>query len=492
MRFSFFFITLSLYLSAGFAQTADVSAPTRMSPKLNKVRIVGKNQDGYVVRFSGNEELIHIYDNELKLSSARTLDFKGGDGDLQHVLLNKTGATLFYLHAEKRQTMLMMQPVNSKFIEMSKPIAIDTFGDRRDLVDANLHFKGSIDQNYTLFYYPVFGEEKIKFMQMTCIDRSGTVIYKKYLPINRPEKDMEYAKSLVDNTGNGYLIFTAEKDAKDNTYGDEYYVMRIDKNNGQLTSYTIKCEKELFGEPQFDIDNVNGNLIFCGFYDEKGDPADAAANGFFYLQYNAPSGVLKHSAYSPFSSAFMTSLTGRDAGGKYNRLYTFTIRKMLLRLDGGAMFTAESVIKEKREVLVSSPSISMSVMNTPYNSYRTINSYSYNDIIAFSIKSDGSLDWNTIMRKKQVSEEDNGFNSSFAFLNEKDKVHLLYLDDVSISGSANEYKLSSKGNAERVVLFSQEDKDILLIPRLSKQVAPNELVIPSVKSGVFRLVRVQY
>ena len=94
--------------------------------------------------------------------------------------------------------------------------------------------------------------------------------------------------------------------------------------------------------------------------------------------------------------------------------------------------------------------------------------------------------------QKQVSEEDNGFNSSFAFLNEKDKVHLLYLDDVSISGSANEYKLSSKGNAERVVLFSQEDKDILLIPRLSKQVAPNELVIPSVKSGVFRLVRVQY
>jgi hypothetical protein len=195
-----------IFLSAGVAQTTDVSAPTRMSAKLNKVRIVGKNQDGYIVRFSGGEELIHIYDNDLKLSSARTLDFKSGDGDVQHILLNKTGASVFYLHAEKKQTMLMMQPVNSKFVNNGNPILIDTFYDHRDLVDANLHFKASIDQNYTLFYYPVYADEQIKSMQMTCIDRAANVVYKTFAPINRPEKDMEYAKSLVDNEGNGYRI----------------------------------------------------------------------------------------------------------------------------------------------------------------------------------------------------------------------------------------------------------------------------------------------
>jgi len=307
---------------------------------------------------------------------------------------------------------------------------------------------------------------------------------------------MEYAKSLVDNNGNGYLIFTAQKDDKDTANGDNYYVMRIDKASGKLTDFTIKCNKSIFGEPQFEIDNVNGNLIFCGFYDEKGDPADPAANGFFYLQYDAAIGVLKHAAYNIFTPAFMTSLTGRDAGSKYNRLFTFNIRKMLLRIDGGAMFIAESVIKDKKEVMVSSPSPSfrgyMGVGGSSYPSYKTVNTYSYNDIIAFSIKADGSLDWNTIMRKKQMTEDDNGFNSSFAFLNEKDRVHLLYLDEISTSGSANEYKLTSKGAADRLVLFSQEDKDIFLIPKLAKQVAPNELAIPSVKSGAFRLVRVQY
>lgn len=482
-----FAILLSCQLLA-MAQVSSFSSPSRLSTRLNKVRIIGKNQDGYVVRFSGSDELIHVYDSEMKLAAARTLDFKSGDGNLQQILLNRTGGSLIYLHGEKRQTQLMLQPVNSKFIEISKPVVIDTFADRRDLVDANLHYKLSIDQNYTLFYYPVFADGMIRSMQMTCMDRTGAVLYKTYLTINRPERDMEYAKALVDNAGNGYLIFAAEKNAKDNSFGDEYYVIRIDKYNASQSSYTVKCEKEIFGEPQFDIDNVNGTLIFCGFYDAKGDPADAAANGFFFLRYSAGDGVLRQSAYSPFPVSFMSTLTGRDATGMSNRLFTFNIRKMLLRMDGGAMIAAESVIRDKREVVTMSPSI----MSTPYNTYRTIYTFAYNDIIAFSFKPDGSIDWSNIMRKKQLSEDDEGFNSSFAFINEKDKVHFLYLDEINASASMESYDLTSSGTSERTSLFGQEEKDVYLIPRQGRQVAPNEVIIPSIKNGSFRLVRIQY
>jgi hypothetical protein len=47
-------------------------------------------------------------------------------------------------------------------------------------------------------------------------------------------------------------------------------------------------------------------------------------------------------------------------------------------------------------------------MNTPYNTYRTVYTFSYNDIIAFSFKPDGSIDWHTVLRKKQLSEDDGG------------------------------------------------------------------------------------
>lgn len=69
---------------------------------------------------------------------------------------------------------------------------------------------------------------------------------------------------------------------------------------------------------------------------------------------------------------------------------------------------------------------------------------------------------------------------------------MLYLDEISTSAALNEYKLTSKGTTERMILFGQEEKDVYVIPKLAKQVAPNETVMPSVKNGSFRLVRVQY
>ncbi|MFN8300377.1 MAG: hypothetical protein U0T75_14850 [Chitinophagales bacterium] len=43
------------------------------------------------------------------------------------------------------------------------------------------------------------------------------------------------------------------------------------------------------------------------------------------------------------------------------------------------------------------------------------------------------------MRKKQVSEDDNGAYSSFLIMNQKDKLRLLYLDDVTNAGALNQY-----------------------------------------------------
>jgi hypothetical protein len=486
----FYVVSCLLFLSCCFsveAQLTDVSAPTKLSTKISKVKMVGKNQDGYVVRFSGTEEVINVYNEELKLSTAKTLDLKGQSGELQHILLNKTGASLFYLHAEKKMTILLAQPVNSKFLETNKAITIDTFFDRHDLLESNLHFKGSFDQNYLLFYYPIFTNGMVEAIQLVCVDRSLSAVYKKRLPINRPERDMEYAKALVDNDGNGFFIFSAEKDGKDKTLGDEFNIVRFDKETGDVTNFKIASVKEIFSEPQFEIDNVNHTIVFCGFYDETGSATDPAASGFFYQQYDSKTGALNHFSYNNFSTAFMAELTGREGGNMNNKLFTFAVKKILLRIDGGALIIAESFIRDKREVLT----MSASMMN-PYNQYHTVQTFQYNDVIAFSVKPDASLDWSNVMRKKQVSEDDAGANSSFALLNQKDKIHLIYMDDIAPSAPVDEYILNSTGISNRTTLFGQEEKDVFVLPKLAKQVSPNEVIMPSVRAGAFRLVRITY
>ncbi len=124
-------------------------------------------------------------------------------------MLNKTGAVIFYLLTDKKYSVLLAQPVNSKFLEIGKPIAIDTIYDRRDLVASNLRFKTSVDQSYLMVYYPFFSGSNIQSIKFFCVDRGLHTIYNKTVPVNRDEKDLAESKALVDNHGNSFLILNS-------------------------------------------------------------------------------------------------------------------------------------------------------------------------------------------------------------------------------------------------------------------------------------------
>jgi hypothetical protein len=96
------------------------------------------------------------------------------------------------------------------------------------------------------------------------------------------------------------------------------------------------------------------------------------------------------------------------------------------------------------------------------------------------------------MRKKQGSEEDNGIYSSFLISNERDKIRFIYLDEISTAAALREYVLSSNGEVTANNLLNQESKDVMLLPKAGKQVAPNELVIPSYLRSQLRLLKITY
>ena len=59
------------------------------------------------------------------------------------------------------------------------------------------------------------------------------------------------------------------------------------------------------------------------------------ANGFVYASYDPANGTLVKTNYTAFPEAFIAELTGKTVH-EPGKLYTFTIRKVLLRNDGGA------------------------------------------------------------------------------------------------------------------------------------------------------------
>jgi len=464
------------------AQTVEVSNPTKLSAKAGKFKIIGKNSDGYIVRLYGTEDVVQVYSDDLRLISSRTIEFKTQDGPLQHILLNKTGAIIFYLTQDRKFSVLMAQPVNAKFVEIGKAMPIDTIYDRRDLVSANLRFKASVDQNFLLVYYPFFKGGNIESVKMICLNNSLNQLFNRTLTINRPEDEMESSRAMIDNSGNGYLVFkTSEPQGNTNT---QFNVYRAG-SDGSIGNYTLSCGRALFGEPYIDLDNRNNTIVWSGFYndDKRGEEV---ATGVFYGRVNPADGSEEKLQYIPFSKEFISELTGREAAENKLRLYTFNIKRVLLRNDGGALLLGESFITDSREQFTASG------MQAGLSGMRTVTLFQYNDVIAFSIDSSGAVSWTSVMRKKQVSEDDNGAYSSFLIINRKDRLHLLYLDEITYQADVNEYVLTSEGRSKRNKITNQEEKDVMLITKMGKQVSPDEVIIPSAKNGALRLLKIVY
>ena|ERR1043165_5618346 len=463
----------------GSSQFVEISNASKLPPKSGKFKVVGKNNDGIIVRLYGIEDVINVYGDDLKLLTTKTISFKNQSGQLQHIMLNKNGAVIFYLEQDKRRSLLYAQPVNSKFMEIGQAVLVDSIADRKEMVASNLRFKQSVDQSSLLIYYPVFSMNKVESIRFLCVDRSLKVLYNKTVPVNRDEKELEESKSLVDNAGNAFLILKPDVEA-----GGQYDVLHFD-TNGDFSTYSLKTERTLFGEPAFEIDNKNGNLVMTTFYDAKKSEAEAAANGFLYASFDPANGTPVKTNYTPFSREFIAELTGRENVTNQS-LYTFTIRKSMLRNDGGSLIIAESYIKETRDQVMPTG------IQPGYNGYRSSDIFQFNDIIAFSLNPDGKMEWSSVMRKKQVSEDDNGTFSSFLIMNEKEKLRFIYLDDIAGSGTLNEYVLSSMGKYDRDALLNQEEKDVMIIPKMGKQVSPNEVILPSFRSNTLRLVKISF
>lgn len=473
----FFLLLFTLTLPA---QVVELSNAYRLPVKASRFKVIGKNNDGVIVRLYGSEDIIDVFDEKLKLITGKTIAFRNQNGLLQHIMLNKTGAVIFYLSQEKKYSALMAQPVNSKFVEIGKPMVVDTLFDRKDLVASNLRFRSSPDLSYLLVYYPYFSGSKVESVQFICLDRSLKQLYNRTVSLNRDESELEDLKSFVDNLGNTFFVVRPpDANGKSN-----YDVIRL-SSEGDLSTFRITTEKPAFGELSFDIDSKNGNLVVCGFYGEITPSGESAATGLFYSSYDPANGIPLTSKYINFPKDFMVKLTGRQ-GGEVARLYTFNVRRAILRNDGGALILAESFIKDSREIPISTG------FQPGYTAFRTAETFQFNDVIAFSIRPDGEMDWNSVMRKKQMSEDDNGAFSSFLIMNEKDKLRLLYVDDVINAGSLNQFILNSDGTSDKKALLNQDDKDVLLLPKMGRQITPNEVVIPSYKNNVLQMVKITF
>ena len=167
-------------------------------------------------------------------------------------------------------------------------------------------------------------------------------------------------------------------------------------------------------------------------------------------------------------------------------LYTFEVTDAVLRYDGGLIVVAESRYEDAENVEI--PSFVPAAGPT----FRQVNVQHYNDIMVISLLPQGQLDWVQILKKKQTSEDDDGFFSSYALATTAEKLHFVYNEEIFQKTNVNEFKVGPTGGVSREYLFNSADENVLLVPRIGKQISASELVIPSFKRNYIRLVKITW
>jgi hypothetical protein len=102
------------------------------------------------------------------------------------------------------------------------------------------------------------------------------------------------------------------------------------------------------------------------------------------------------------------------------------------------------------------------------------------------------VDWQVNMPKSQVSENDDGYYSSFAFFEANNVLKFLYNEDFYNIGNFVEYNVNPNGLAKRQSIMNIEKQNLVIVPQKAKQLDGHTIVFPSEQKRNLQFVIFQY
>lgn len=239
-------------------------------------------------------------------------------------------------------------------------------------------------------------------------------------------------------------------------------------------------EKHLTRDVFFTFDNPNRRLTGAGLFADKNRDR---ANGTFYLSVPAKDSAFTL-RFNPFDDQFVSVVRGKEVADDSKGLSNAEVQQLVLRRDGGVVLVGEQQQEVQRGTSAGRGFWREGV--------RLVIDYYYNDMFAIALGPDGQPDWNTVLHKKQYSQDDDGTFSSFFLLRMADRLHFLFNDEIKYENTCSEYTLDPLGTFDRNSLLNTENQSLRLRFRDGLQLNSNECLIPSEYRNKLRLVLLQY
>ncbi|MEI8059651.1 MAG: hypothetical protein WCG67_05790 [Ferruginibacter sp.] len=401
---------------------------------------------------------------------------------------------IIYQFQKKNTLHCMSVKMDANAKIMADPIELDTT--QIPVLADNKIYTTIVSENHQKIMIYKIPKRNEKYVIATYLfDSSLNLLNKSRNSISIDDHRDNYDNFSVDNEGN--FVFT--KDSKignrDNSSNLDLYIK--EPNQDTFDIHTIEMNNNYIDEVKLKVDNLNKRYVLNSFFYKK---SRGSIDGLFTC-------IWDKKMAKPFNQGFLilgdsVRDEAKTSGQLKFALDDFFIRQVFAKKDGGVLLTAEDYSMQAGRSnynnwnrwdylnnLYFNPYYysPYSYSYNPYSSfYRPMNSfgnqstrYYYANILILSLNKLGKLEWSQVIHKDQ-SDDDNDNYLSFSTINSGVQIHFLFNDDKNKNQIIANQSISPAGILTRNPTLKSQERGYQFMPKLSKQVGANQIIIPCV------------
>lgn len=339
----------------------------------------------------------------------------------------------------------------------------------------SLHLVRSEDKNCML----VFNDAEPGKLQLTCFRTDKMILlWDKTITLEQGDRyDPDPWEMALGNDGD--LFYIVERNNRRNKLDNHFLsILRINSTGDQV--YTVRMGEYSTLETMYQVDDQNKRLTGVGLW---GDKLRSRANGAMYISVPFDGGA--HTIqYEVFDDKFVSILRQKDVEENTRGISDTDIRDVILRRDGGALLIAERHHEVQRGTVAG--------RGFMREGTRLVIDYYYDDMFVWAFNPDGKTHWNSVLHKKQYSQDDEGVFSSYFLHRSTGNLHFLFNDEIKYENTCSEYILSPTGAFDRNGLLNTVNQSLRLRFRDAIQLSATETLVPSEFRNKLRLVLIRF
>ncbi len=473
-------------LQIGLGQEITVSEEVTLRSD-QSYSIIGKfNEKTLLYYDKGTEFEIQAFNNDiLSLSWTKQLELDKKRPEVLDVFGISDYFYVIYKYKNKGSSVIKVHKYNEAANLVDSTVIVD-YGKRFYSPAPEIIL--SEDRRKVLLYHTEYYTKiEVTVFDLTEMEQKWT---KEFEP-----KDLKFGadfyQMLVDNDGGMHMVLMRENDRlkKDKPHYFEFIYQPADEGKAPISK--VSLNGKLTYDAYFKIDNLNKKVLGGGMHSEKNK---GRTQGYYYMSTPYGSADNHTLSFYEFEQGFMEQLV--DKKTKVTKgLFDVGIQDIVIRRDGGAIIICEQLKDYDRGATATT--VGSIAANSRTNALRGTNSrfavdHYYEDLFLFSVHPDGQHHWEEILHKKQFSQDDDAAFSSFFLAKTPTQLRLIYNDEIRNENTVSEYIIKGNGEYDRNSILNTASQELRLRFRESKQVAANEILVPSERKSRLKLVRMEY